>query len=75
MTEGWRGGGPGDLRTPTLDPISLARGLCQPLSTGVPRLRSCNDQSYLALPSRDKMKLENPALNDQLWEIEVIECF
>eukprot|EP00965_Chrysotila_dentata_P248293 6208253-Pleurochrysis_carterae.AAC.1 len=40
MTEGWRGGGPGDLRTPRPDPISLERGLCQPSSTGEPRLRS-----------------------------------
>eukprot|EP00965_Chrysotila_dentata_P254898 6212031-Pleurochrysis_carterae.AAC.3 len=46
ITEGWQGGGPGDLRTPTPDPTSLERGLRQPISTGGPRLWSCNDQVH-----------------------------
>eukprot|EP00965_Chrysotila_dentata_P049734 1649428-Pleurochrysis_carterae.AAC.1 len=49
MTEGWRGGGPGDLRTPTPDPISLERGLGQPVSTDALRLRSCNDHTMRTL--------------------------
>eukprot|EP00965_Chrysotila_dentata_P156678 5176516-Pleurochrysis_carterae.AAC.3 len=71
MAGGWRGGGPGDLRTPTPDPILLERGLCQPLSTGVQRLRSCNDQGLWEYVNEEHYNPSTEAIETvrRMWEV------